>query len=165
MLNSFNPYFLAETLCKELDEERKSRFSLQQKLKDAHEALQRFSVRVLAPSGQPATAAAAAAEVAGADNAPSSAAPKDYSVRPNNEGSLKQTSSPSQQRLPHAPLVNAAATPLISASTAPTTTSNSSSSSCGGGGRGGGSAASAATPPNTEGEACAVKSQVEELNS
>lgn len=103
-----------ETLCKELDEERKFRFSLQQKLKDAHEALQHFSVRVLGPSGQQVAAAAPAVAAAAAA---ASAAPTDYSVRPSNNNASKEASGPGQQQQQQ-PTISAAATTASSTAAA-----------------------------------------------
>ncbi|XP_015745738.1 SKI family transcriptional corepressor 1, partial [Python bivittatus] len=39
----------ADTLCNELDQERKARYAIQQKLKEAHDALHHFSCKMLTP--------------------------------------------------------------------------------------------------------------------
>nr|XP_025966533.1 SKI family transcriptional corepressor 1 [Dromaius novaehollandiae] len=38
-----------DTLCNELDQERKARYAIQQKLKEAHDALHHFSCKMLTP--------------------------------------------------------------------------------------------------------------------
>ncbi|KAL6479088.1 hypothetical protein MHYP_G00125210 [Metynnis hypsauchen] len=38
-----------DTLCSELDHERKARYAIQQKLKEAHDALHHFSCKMLTP--------------------------------------------------------------------------------------------------------------------
>lgn len=38
-----------DTLCSELDQERKARYAIQQKLKEAHDALHHFSCKMLTP--------------------------------------------------------------------------------------------------------------------
>lgn len=40
---------MRETLCSELDQERKARYAVLQKLKEAHDALHHFSCKVLIP--------------------------------------------------------------------------------------------------------------------
>uniref|UniRef100_A0A4W3JB94 Uncharacterized protein n=2 Tax=Callorhinchus milii TaxID=7868 RepID=A0A4W3JB94_CALMI len=40
---------LGDTLCNELDQERKARYAIQQKLKEAHDALHHFSCKMLTP--------------------------------------------------------------------------------------------------------------------
>eukprot|EP00063_Salmo_salar_P057159 XP_014031994.1 PREDICTED: SKI family transcriptional corepressor 1-like isoform X5 [Salmo salar] len=42
-------HIVRDTLCSELDQERKARYAIQQKLKEAHDALHHFSCKMLTP--------------------------------------------------------------------------------------------------------------------